>query len=323
MRLEPLSTHSLFDPKAERKWIHFAASLGVGHLYTLQDDDVLSVCSLSQTLIPARGAQVRLPFAMYEPAHQFSNDQLVLWDGGDLVRVSCATPAQPEVRGSFTLPGMRSCAAIGERLYVERYLSDEDGLGVCALPTSQGETPTVEQLVPGRDAHGTWAAVLGERLVWATQDGLELMRPPTIQSRLRYDSVRAYPLGVSPTRLAVMEVYDDARTALSFVDVEGSRLRKVASFHPKALVRAWCLSGNRLTVVLRAARRVGGKREYTNTLVVFDVETAAELLSLPLPFVEVYGEAQTRVVWLGVRDDHCAVLLGSGELHRFQARQRQ
>ena len=73
-------------------------------------------------------------------------------------------------------------------------------------------------------------------------------------------------------------------------------------------------------MVLRSAKRVGGKGQFSTALVVFDVERATELLSLPLPFVEVDGEDATRVAWLGVRDDTCAVLLGSGALHRFTAK---
>lgn len=320
MKLEPLSQHSLFDADAERTWIHFAASASVTHLYTLQEDDTLSVTSLSQSLIPARGAKVKLPFELYEPAHQFTDGRLLLWERDKLVVLSCEHPAQPKVVGAFELPGLHGCAVIGDRLYVERYLSDEDGLGVCALPSSSGGAPKVETLVAGREDHGVYAAVLGERIVWATQGGLELFNAPRLEGRLRYDSVVAYPLVVAPDRLAVMETYDDGRTALSFVDVEGKKLRKVASFRPKQRVRAWCASGDRLTVVLRSAKRGGGKRQFSTSLVVFDVARATELLSLPLPFVEVDGEDETRVAWLGVRDDTCAVLLGSGALHRFTAK---
>lgn len=319
MQLKPLETHSLFDADASRDRLHFAVSRGVSHLYTLQADDVLCAWSLSKTLIPATGGRATLPFDLYEPAHQFSGERLLLWADGQVVVFGVANPSQPKVEGSLELDGVRTCAAIGDSLYLERYLGDDEGYAVCAMPTGVGATPTVTKLLPSHDAHGSYAAVLGERVLWATQASLELMRcsPPAFEGRLRYDSVVAYPLVISPTRLAVLETYDDGRTAVSFVDLEGKKLKKIASFHPKELVRAWCLSGDRLTVVLRSSKRLSGKREFATSLVVFDVNTAAELVSLPLPFVEVYGEDETRVVWLGVVDDLCAVLLGTGELHRF------
>jgi hypothetical protein len=262
---------------------------------------------------------VKLPFELYRPAHQFSGDRLLLWEPGEVVVVNLSSAAQPRVEGSFELDGVRSCAAVGEALYVERSLSDDEGYGVCAMPAWVGAAPEVKMLLPGGETHGTFGAVLGERVLWATQESLVLMRcsPPALEGSLRYESAVAYPLVVGPKRLAVLETHDDARTAVAFVEVEGKKLRKVASFHPRTLVRAWCLSGDRLTVVLRASKRLGGGREYTTSLVVFDVKTAAQVVSLPLPFVEVSGQGGTEVVWLGVVDDLCAVLLGSGALHRF------
>jgi len=319
MKLKALETHALLDARSSGDRLHFAASPGVSHLYTLQADDELCAWSLSKTLIPARGGRVKLPVALDAPAHQFSGSRLLLWEGDALVAVSTTSPAKPELAGSFALEGLCSCVAVGDSLYVERLQGDEAGYGLCALPATVGATPEVKLLLPGGEDPGTHAVVLGERVVWAAQQALVLMRcsPPGLESSLRYDSVVAYPLAVSAKRLAVLETSDDARTAVSFVDLEGKKLRKVASFHPRCLVRAWCLSGDRLTVVLRSSKRLAGEREYVTSLAVFDVSTAAQVASLPLPFVEVYGKGETQVVWLGVVDDLCAVLLSSGALHRF------
>lgn len=321
--LEPLGTTDLGDPDADREWLHFAASADLRHLYTVQADDTLRAWKLSDALVPTAAGQTALPLELYDACHQFSGSKLVLWGNGELVVVDLAKPEAPRAVAGMELDGLRSCVAVGDQLYVERYLSEADGYGVCALPTEQQPSPPVEMLESIKDMdHGSFGVALGDRLCWATQHGLKLMQldPPRLGATLKLDSVVAFPLPVSPSRLAVLEIYDEGRSAVVFVDDDGKKLKRVAALAPKHVVRAWCLEGDRLFVVLRSSKKLEGKREFENTLVEIDTKTAEEISSTVLPFVEVYGESRTRVLWLGVKGTTCAVLLASGVLHRFTLR---
>ncbi len=317
--LEPIDTVDLSDPTASREWLHFAAS-NAGCLYTVQADDTLRAWALSDTLVPTAAGTTTLPLELYEACHQFSGSSLTLWGNGEVVVVDLSKPAAPRSVVGLELDGLRACVVVGSQLYVERYLTRADGYGVCALPTELAPEPAVEMLEVVKDMeHGSFGVVLGERICWATQSGLRLMqlKPHRLGAALPLDSVVAYPVLVSPTRLAVLELYDEHRSAVVFVDDDGAKLKRVAALAPNHVVRGWCLEGSRLFVVLRSAKKLDGKREFENRLVVIDTQTATEVSSSVLPFVEVYGESHTRVLWLGVKGSTCAVLLASGVLHRF------
>ncbi len=233
-----------------------------------------------------------------------------------MVIIDISSPAEPEVKKSVDC----DCCWFftKEAMYIEQR---DEGYGICRFPDESDE-PDIEIVLPFKDdmEDSSYATLLDDCVCWATQDGLVLTRfsPPEIVTTLRLDNVKAYPLLLNPQRLAILEVYDAGRNALVFVDYDGKKLKKVSAFHKKMVVRCWHFIDNKLYLVLRSSKEINKKREYANSLVIFDTKAMKEIASYPLPFIEEYGKAATKIIWLGVKGSSCALLIGNGELHRFE-----
>ncbi len=313
MALVPLEPFSLFDPNAARGWLHFGAAAPSGRsLFTIQDDQTLTAWSLSADFQVSRGGQASFSQEWYAPKFQFVGDQLLLWDDNVLAAVDVTRPSQPSVVAELELEGLRSCAVAGERLFVECYLGPS---GYGALPWPLSKKGRFEMLLPVTDmeTHGSHGVAVGGDVWWATQDGLKVLTeaPWALKSSLRLNNVVGLPLLVSDSRLVVLETYDDGRQAVVFVDLEGTRARKVSAHRKNQVVRGWALSGDRshLFVVVRAKDRL--------EFVTFDVAQAKEVEATTLPFSEDDDEVdRTKVIWLGVSESNVAVLSGHGQLWR-------
>jgi hypothetical protein len=312
--LEPLSTVTLDDPDpGDRASIHFACALG-STLYTIRKDTTLHTWHLDAALVPTPCGSTMFPngSSFYAPLHHFEADRLVLRAKSRLAVIDVREPARPAPLVALEVEHLVGCVAVGDRLHVQLRFAD-GRYGYARGPFPPVQPFVLHDQTPELEASTAAAALaVAGRIYWVTQDGIEsrTIEPDREVGRLTLDNVVGYPIQVGENRIAVLEIYDDARSGVVFCEVAARKPKRLAVLCKKELVRGWTLVGNELYVALRS------RANAVTTIATIDVTSMTETRRETLSYVE--SSAAEWVTWLGVAGETVAVLRGNGELHRFR-----
>jgi predicted DNA-binding WGR domain protein len=314
-------TTNIIDSTAERKYIHFAKE-HEGHLYTIQEDNILSIWKIEHSFELSKVSSITLPFNFCRPQFQLTDQNLLLKNPAKaVVIISLQDKKKPVCIFQEVVEGLEASCLVKGKLYHQT----KNGFHISLIPAPANSVNSLKLVILQANNWSKHTLIVNDIIYWIGQQTIivmdisDPMSPTIIAEKKLLDVVIGYPVKLSKNRMAVLEVYDDIRIAVNFFDLSGNNVKRAAKGLLKNnRVTGFSLMNDVLYITHLDYKKIASERKYKTYLSKIDLTDApAIVFTVELPFIEKDGDGSSQIVWSRVNGNVLGVLLGNGDVHRL------
>ncbi|WP_130733941.1 hypothetical protein [Flavobacterium sp. J27] len=313
---------NILNPNANRKNIHFAKSYN-NKLFIIQEDTVLSIWKIDPHFQITKEYDVNLGSKFYNPNFQFLDNKLLLNNRyGEICIIDFNDYNNLITIFSKDIEGRESCCMYKNKLYSQIYLTNTDGYSISDLPTIKNPNPKTTIAIQKENiSSGSYALVTNTVIYWINQESIFIMDvsnpdiPKSIVEKEIVDLVMGYPILVANNRMVVIETYDANRIGCNFFDISNNNIKRLQKGQFKNhCIRAFHLSNDYLFLVHLDFKKINNERKYKTYLSAIDINNDFSIrFTKELPFIEIYGDDSSKIVWVGEYNNKIIILLANGK----------
>lgn len=312
--------HNIFDDSSSRDHIHFAQEYN-GHLFTLQDDQLLKIFKIEQPFALTLVSTVSLEKTYYDPVAHFHQNQLLLTGFRKTMALINVDDIQHPTVSEMKINSIETLALSHDNML---YTQSREGFSVSEQPSKHNPTPKADMLIPEDDFMdlASHQFIVGNTLYWVGNDCFYVMdianpQHPTLTATKKIISIlSARSVLLDDDHVVLMNTGDEFGYAIQYFNIANNNIKRGGKGILKAhTIRGYDLVDNTLYIAHHHFKKIKGERRYQTVFSCVDVTGVPAVTSThQLPYIEEYGEPDTNILWIKVVGDEAIILRGNGDV---------